>query len=79
MFKTKRTDKLNQAHTLGLGAITMFEELADDLEVAGNLAAVHASETEDTMAQLRQERDSADAAAIKYASAAERIRGLVSA
>lgn len=77
--RNTKNDLLNEAHTLGLGALSLFEEIADDLTVAASLAETHASELSDTIDLLTDDMANADAAAEKYRTAAERVRGLVSA
>jgi hypothetical protein len=76
---TKSTDRLNEAHTLGLGALQAFEDLASDLEAAAEMAEEHGTETSVQALVLQQESESAYSAADRYAAAAGRIRGLVSA
>lgn len=79
MFRTKSTDRLNEAHTLGLGALQAFEDLATDLEAAAELAEEHGIESAAQARQLESEASTAYSAADRYAAAAGRIRGLVSA
>lgn len=80
MFRRNtQNDLLNEAHTLGLGALTLFEDIAGDLEVAAQLADEHHRQTRDAIDVLMEDAGNAADASNKYRAAAERVRGLVSA
>lgn len=70
------SDLLNEAHTLGLGALSLFENAAEDLAVAADLATQHADQSYDDALALLAERDRATEAAHRYSQAAARIRVL---
>jgi hypothetical protein len=77
--RNTKNDLLNEAHTLGLGALSLFEEIADDLELAATLAEGHANDVSDQIVDLQEDLANAVGATSKYRAAAERVRGLVSA
>lgn len=76
-FRRQGDDKLNMAHTLGLTALGLFDDLAADLELASELAEEHGNETVELIATLEEDRDAAYTASDRYAKAAFNIRGLV--
>lgn len=77
--KTAGLDKLDRAHSLGLGAISFVDDLVSDLDEATVLANDRANEALDEVDRLKHEADSAISAADKYASVADKLRALVSA
>lgn len=78
-FRRQSDDKLNMAHSLGLGAIGFLDELATDLDVASDLAGEHSNETAEAAKELLLESESAERASVRYSAAAQNIRGLVPA
>lgn len=72
-LRTRKTDPVNQAHTLGGGALALFEQAKADLEEAARVLGAHAQERRQEALVAADDAYQAETAANKYFHKANKI------
>lgn len=72
-LRTRKTDRLNEAHTLGDGALALFEEAKSDLEAAAGIADGYAKEQRLVAIEASSEAYNATTVALNYTAKAKRL------